>query len=80
MVDELDRAGIQMHIHVNGDAASLAAIEALESALAEHFRPDHRHRLQHCQMADRAQLRRVAARGACVNLSANHPYYLGERH
>lgn len=80
MVDDLNRAGVQMHIHVNGDGASLAAIEALESALARHFRPDHRHTLQHCQMADSAQLRRIAALGACVNLFANHLYYFGDKH
>ncbi|HRO14274.1 MAG TPA: amidohydrolase [Paracoccus sp. (in: a-proteobacteria)] len=80
MVDDLNRAGVQMHIHVNGDGASLVAIEALEAALAGHFRPDHRHTLQHCQMADGAQLRRIAALGACVNLFANHLYYFGDKH
>ncbi|WP_028712775.1 amidohydrolase [Paracoccus sp. J55] len=80
MVDDLNRQGIQMHIHVNGDGASLAAIEALEAALAGHFRPDHRHVLQHCQMADRAQLRRIAALQCCVNLFANHLYYFGDKH
>ncbi|MFH5775478.1 amidohydrolase [Paracoccus sp. NGMCC 1.201697] len=80
MTDDLNRQGIQMHIHVNGDGASLAAIEALEAALAGHFRPDHRHVLQHCQMADRAQLRRIAALQCCVNLFANHLYYFGDKH
>ncbi|MBV0892657.1 amidohydrolase [Paracoccus sp. Z118] len=80
MVDDLNRAGVQMHIHVNGDGASLAAIEALEAALGAHYRPDHRHTLQHCQMADGAQLRRIAALGACVNLFANHLYYFGDKH
>lgn len=80
MADQLNRAGIQMHIHVNGDGASLAAIEALEAALSAHYRPDHRHTLQHCQMADRAQLRRAAALGCCVNLFANHLYYFGDKH
>ncbi|GHG35861.1 amidohydrolase [Paracoccus aerius] len=80
MVDDLNRQGVQMHIHVNGDGASLAAIEALEAALSGHFRPDHRHTLQHCQMADRAQLRRIAALQCCVNLFANHLYYFGDKH
>lgn len=80
MVDDLNRAGVQMHIHVNGDGASLAAIEALEGTLNGHFRPDHRHTLQHCQMADGGQLRRIAALGACVNLFANHLYYFGDKH
>lgn len=80
MACDLNRAGIQMHIHVNGDGASLVAIEALEVALSAHFLPDHRHTLHHCQMADRAQLRRAAALGCCVNLFANHLYYFGDKH
>lgn len=80
LVDDLNRQGVQMHIHVNGDGASLAAIEALEKALNAHFHPDHRHTLQHCQLADRAQLRRIAALRCCVNLFANHLYYFGDKH
>ena len=80
MVDDLNRHGVQMHIHVNGDGASLLAIEALEAALGAQFRPDHRHVLQHCQMADRAQLRRIRALQVCVNLFANHLYYFGDKH
>lgn len=80
LVDDLNRQGVQMHIHVNGDGASLVAIEALEKALNANFRPDHRHTLQHCQLADRAQLRRIAALNCCVNLFANHLYYFGDKH
>ena len=43
-------------------------------------RPDHRHTLQHCQMADEAQFRRMAALGICANLFANHIYYWGDQH
>jgi predicted amidohydrolase YtcJ len=74
------RAGHQLHIHTNGDEASELAIEMIGRALAEHPRPDHRHALQHCQMADAALFRRMAARGMCVNLFANHIYYWGEQH
>jgi predicted amidohydrolase YtcJ len=73
-------AGIQLHIHVNGDEASEVAIDALQRALSRNPRPDHRHTLQHCQMADAAQLRRVRALGACVNLFSNHIYYWGDVH
>jgi hypothetical protein len=73
-------AGLQLHIHVNGDEASEVAIDALERALVHNPRPDHRHTLQHCQMADAAQFRRMRALGLCVNLFCNHIYYWGDVH
>ena len=73
-------AGLQLHIHTNGDEASGVALDALERALARNPRPDHRHTLQHAQMADAAQFRRMRALGVCVNLFANHLYYWGDVH
>ena len=74
------RAGFQIHIHTNGDEAIEVMLDAIEAALDEHPRRDHRHTLQHCQMASEAQLERAAALGVCVNLFANHIYYWGEEH
>lgn len=76
----LHREGVQMHIHVNGDEASEAALDALEEAQTLYPRFDHRHTLQHCQMADDAQFRRMAALDLCVNLFANHIWYFGDQH
>ncbi len=73
-------AGLQLHIHVNGDEASEVAIAALSLAIARKPRPDHRHTLQHLQMADEAQFRRIAALDLCVNLFANHIFYWGDIH
>ena len=73
-------ADLQLHIHVNGDEASEIALDALTRALARNPRPDHRHTLQHCQMADAAQFRRMHALGLCVNLFCNHIYYWGDIH
>jgi predicted amidohydrolase YtcJ len=80
MVDRLNAAGLQIHIHVNGDEACEAALDALQRALTRHPRPDHRHTLQHCQMADAAQYRRIETLGLCVNLFANHLYHFGDKH
>ena len=80
LVTTLHEAGVQMHIHVNGDAASELAMDAIERALTAANRPDHRHTLQHCQLADAAQFRRMARLGCCVNLFANHLYYFGDQH
>jgi predicted amidohydrolase YtcJ len=74
------RAGFQVHIHTNGDEASEVAIEAVEKALAAAPRWDHRHTLQHAQMADAGQFRRMAALGICANLFANHLFYWGDIH
>jgi predicted amidohydrolase YtcJ len=73
-------AGLQLHIHPNGDEATEVTLDALEKLLAETPRPDHRHTLQHCQMADAAQLRRIRSLGLCVNFFSNHIYYWGDAH
>ncbi len=80
IVEAYHRAGLQLHIHTNGDEASELATEMIGRATARHPRPDHRHTLQHCQMADEAILRRMKTFGLCVNLFANHIYYWGEQH
>ena len=74
------RAGLQLHVHTNGDEATDVVLDAMATLLARHPRPDHRHTLQHCQMADAAQLKRARALGMCVNFFANHLYYWGDAH
>jgi predicted amidohydrolase YtcJ len=80
IVEQYHRAGIQLHIHTNGDEATEVALDAIERALTLHPRFDHRHTLQHCQMASPAQFRRIARLGLCVNLFANHIFYWGDAH
>ena len=80
MIKAYHAAGLQMHCHVNGDQASEFVINVMEEAMTEAPRPDHRHVLQHCQMADRAQFRRMRALGLSANLFANHIFYWGEQH
>ncbi|MBL8571131.1 MAG: amidohydrolase [Phreatobacter sp.] len=80
LVKRYHEAGLQVHIHTNGDEATEAALDAIEHVLADVPRRDHRHTLQHCQMASAAQFRRMAALGVCVNLFANHIYYWGDAH
>ncbi len=73
-------AGIQVHTHTNGDEATDLALDCLEGALKRHPGPDHRFILQHCQLADAAQFRRMRALGMGVNLFANHHFYWGDQH
>jgi predicted amidohydrolase YtcJ len=79
-VKVLHRAGVKMHIHTNGDAASELACDAMEGAMLGAGDADLRHTLEHVQMADRAQLQRIARLGMTVNLFGNHLYYFGDTH
>ncbi|MCE8538815.1 amidohydrolase [Ruegeria pomeroyi] len=73
-------AGVQVHTHTNGDQATQMALDMLEPALKAHPSPDHRFTLQHCQMADAAQFRKMRSLGMNVNLFANHHFYWGDEH
>lgn len=73
-------AGLPLHIHTNGDEATEVVLDTLEALLARHPRADHRHTLQHCQLADAAQLARAKRLGLCINFFANHLYYWGDAH
>lgn len=74
------RHGVQIHTHTNGDEATELVLDCVEEALRTHPSPDHRFTLQHCQLADAAQFRRMKALGMCVNLFPNHHYYWGDQH
>ncbi len=76
----LHRHGVKTHIHTNGDAASEFAMDAFEAAMRAHPNVDHRHTLEHAQLAGRAQFKRMRALGLTVNLFANHLYYFGDVH
>lgn len=72
--------GVQVHTHTNGDEATELALDCLAQALATRPSPDHRFTLQHVQLADAAQFRRMKALGLCANLFANHHFYWGDQH
>lgn len=80
LVLDYHQAGLQLHIHTNGDEAVDLMLDAIEEALTLWPRPDHRHTLQHCQFISQAQLRRAAKLGVCLNMFANHLYYWGDIH
>ena len=74
------KEGVLIHTHTNGDEATAMALDMLEAALKASPTPDHRFTLQHCQLADAAQFRRMKALGMGVNLFANHHFYWGDQH
>jgi hypothetical protein len=71
---------LHIHTHTNGDEATELVLDCMEEGLLKHPAPDHRFTLQHCQLADSAQFRRMAKLGMCVNLFANHHFYWGDEH
>ncbi len=73
-------ANIQVHTHTNGDEATDLALDILQDALRKHPHPDHRFTIQHGQMINAAQYRRMAKLGVCVNHFANHHFYWGDEH
>lgn len=78
-----DRAlasGVRVHSHTNGDEATELVLDTLTQALRKNPSPDHRFTLQHCQLANAAQFRRMRALGMCVNLFPNHHFYWGDQH
>ncbi len=74
------QTGLHVHTHTNGDEATELLLDTMEKCLVKHPAPDHRFTIQHCQLADTAQYRRMAKLGMCVNLFANHHFYWGDEH
>lgn len=72
--------GIHVNTHTNGDQATQLVLDTMTEALKKHPSADHRFVLQHCQLADLAQFRKMARLGMCVNLFANHHFYWGDEH
>lgn len=80
MVKELHRAGYQIAIHANGDAAIDDVIHAFREAQQEYPRPDARHRIEHCQMVRADQLDSIAELGVSPSFFVGHVFYWGDRH
>ena len=58
--------GMQIAVHAIGDACLDRVLDALEKALREHPRADHRHGIVHCQISRPEQLRRIRELGLHV--------------
>ncbi|HUG15930.1 MAG TPA: amidohydrolase family protein [Thermomicrobiales bacterium] len=80
MVLKHHRAGRQIAIHGNGDAAIDDILDAYEAALQDAPRANHRHRIEHCQTAREDQLERMARHGVVSSVFANHLWFFGDRH
>ncbi len=80
LCEAMHGAGVQMHIHVNGDEAAEVSLDALEAAMQKHPWTGARHVLQHCQLMDAGLYRRATDLGVCCNIFSNHIWYFGDMH
>ena len=74
------RAGYQIAIHANGDAAIDDVLVAFEAAQQEFRRIDPRFRIEHAQTAARISWMRMKAIGVTPSFFVGHVYYWGDRH
>jgi predicted amidohydrolase YtcJ len=79
-VGRFHRAGWQVAVHGNGDAAIDDILDAFEAAQREAPREDARHVVIHAQMARDDQLDRMRALGVIPSFFVLHTYYWGDRH
>jgi hypothetical protein len=79
-VSKYHKAGYQMAIHGNGDAAIDDIIEAFALAQEENYIADPRLILIHAQMARDSQLVRMKQLGITPSFFSAHTYYWGDRH
>ncbi len=60
MIGYANSIGMQVAIHAIGDGCLDMVLNAIEKALTEHPREDHRHGIVHCQISRADQLERIA--------------------
>lgn len=74
------QAGINLHIHCNGEATIGLAIDTVDQLVRETAWLDHRHTIEHSQLTTAADFRRMHRLGMCANIFANHLWYWGDAH
>ncbi|MFL5312589.1 MAG: amidohydrolase [Myxococcales bacterium] len=67
-----DRAGLQVAVHAIGDAANREVLDAIERAAAATGRLGARHRIEHAQVLDAADIPRFARLGAIASMQPTH--------
>jgi predicted amidohydrolase YtcJ len=67
-----DRRGWQVQIHAIGDGAVRRALDAYEQAAAANGRRDRRHRIEHIETIDAADIPRFASLGVVASMQPYH--------
>lgn len=62
------RAGLQVALHCIGDRAIGQALRAYARALREYPRPDHRHRIEHCELPDDSHITETGKMGIVLSM------------
>jgi predicted amidohydrolase YtcJ len=79
LTEAVHRAGFQMCVHANGDAAIEMVLTAYEKAMAKNPRNDPRHRIEHCTVVDDAILRRMNEIACIATPFCTYVHYHGEK-
>ena len=69
---EIDRRGLQIAVHAIGDGAVRQTIDGYEAARARNGARDARHRIEHIELIDRADVPRLGALGITASLQPPH--------
>jgi len=72
-VKKIHRKGSQLAIHAIGDYGIEVVINAIEAALKEAPRRDHRHRIEHCEILTSTQIERIKQLGIVASVQPNFP-------
>lgn len=70
---EADRRGLQIAVHAIGDAAVRQTIDGYEAAQIRNGKRDSRHRIEHIELIDRADVPRLGALGITASVQPPHP-------
>lgn len=80
MVLEHHRNGRQVAIHAIEENAVESACDAIEFALNNFPRTDHRHRIEHCSVCPRSLSQRIASLGIMVVTQPDFVFHNGDRY
>jgi hypothetical protein len=80
MVLEIHKAGFQAVLHAIEERTIEAACDAIEYALKQLPRHDHRHRIEHCSVCPPALAKRIGDLGIMVVTQPSFLYYGGDRY
>jgi predicted amidohydrolase YtcJ len=80
LVAEVHGTNRQVAIHAIGEQAVSAAAGAIEAALRDRPRSDHRHRIEHCGLLPEGMTQRLAQLGVVVVSQPSFVYERGDRY
>jgi len=72
LITAADAAGLQVILHAIGDAANRQALDAFERAAAANGPRPRRHRIEHAQVLDRADIPRFRQLGVIASMQPTH--------